>query len=57
VLAEAAGTGGRPPSEALERELLHSCRRSLAPYKVPAAIRIVPGLEVSAAGKLARPDA
>ncbi len=57
VLAEADGTGGRPPSEALERELLHSCRRSLAPYKVPAAIRIVPGLEVSAAGKLARPDA
>ena len=54
VLAE----GGAPPApEALERELLQSCRQSLAPYKVPATIRIVRGLEVSAAGKLVRPDA
>ena len=27
------------------------------PYKVPAMIRIVPALEVSAAGKLVRPGA
>src|SRR5207248_4124630 len=37
VLAEAEGTGRGPPSEALERELLHSCPRSPEPYKVPAA--------------------
>ena len=54
VLAEA---GAPPAPEALEHELLKSCRQSLAPYKVPATIRIVPGLEVSAAGKLVRPDA
>src|SRR5256886_8893794 len=57
VLAEADGTGGRPPSEALERGLLPSCPRSLAPHKVPAALPIVPGLEVSGARQLARPDA
>ena len=34
-----------------------SCRRALAPYKVPAMIKIVPSLEVSAAGKLVRPGA
>ena len=31
------------------------CRRALAPHKVPAMIRIVPSLEVSASGKLVRP--
>ena len=31
------------------------CRRVLAPHKVPATIRIVPALEVSASGKLVRP--
>jgi acyl-coenzyme A synthetase/AMP-(fatty) acid ligase len=39
---------------ALASELIELCQRSLAPYKVPAAIRLVPKLEMSSAGKLAR---
>ena len=61
VLAEDAsnrgGTGARPAPETLTRELTESCRRVLAPHKVPAMIRIVPTLEVSASGKLVRPVA
>ena len=58
VLAEeAGGRSTRPAPEALARELTESCRRALAAHKVPATIRIVPSLEVSAAGKLVRPDA
>jgi acyl-coenzyme A synthetase/AMP-(fatty) acid ligase len=56
VLAEGGGgTGARPAAEALVRELTESCRRSLPAHKVPAMIRIVPALEVSASGKLVRP--
>jgi acyl-coenzyme A synthetase/AMP-(fatty) acid ligase len=58
VLADGVGGGQPAPSaEALTRELTDACRRSLAPHKVPATIRIVPSLEVSAAGKLVRPVA
>jgi acyl-coenzyme A synthetase/AMP-(fatty) acid ligase len=58
VLAEdVGGTGRRPAASALTRELIETCRRSLAPHKVPAMIRIVPALEVSASGKLVRPVA
>jgi acyl-coenzyme A synthetase/AMP-(fatty) acid ligase len=39
---------------ALEREIIDACRRDLAPYKVPAAIRFVPALPISATGKLVR---
>jgi acyl-coenzyme A synthetase/AMP-(fatty) acid ligase len=58
VLADGV-SGKQPPpaAEALTRELTDACRRSLAPHKVPATIRIVPSLEVSAAGKLVRPVA
>jgi acyl-CoA synthetase (AMP-forming)/AMP-acid ligase II len=45
----------RPPSAELVRELTESCRHTLAAHKVPALIRIVPTLEISAAGKLVRP--
>ncbi len=47
----------RPAEEALGREILETCRRTLAPYKVPAIIRFVSALEVSASGKLVRPNA
>jgi len=58
VLSDAAGAQEpRPAAEALTRELTEACRRALAPHKVPATIRIVPSLEVSAAGKLVRPVA
>jgi acyl-coenzyme A synthetase/AMP-(fatty) acid ligase len=57
VLADESPGAARPAPEALTRELLHNCRQALAAYKVPAAIRIVPALEVSASGKLVRPNA
>jgi acyl-coenzyme A synthetase/AMP-(fatty) acid ligase len=40
-----------------QREILQICRDSLAPHKIPATIRCVPALDVTAAGKLARPHA
>jgi acyl-coenzyme A synthetase/AMP-(fatty) acid ligase len=49
--------GGRPEGAALTREIIEACRRGLPPHKVPAMVRIVPSLEVSAAGKLVRPGA
>jgi acyl-coenzyme A synthetase/AMP-(fatty) acid ligase len=47
--AEAIGRGGE-----VEREILTACRRALANYKVPAAIRFVAALDVTATGKSAR---
>lgn len=49
--------GERPAAEALTREIIEACRRCLPAHKVPAMVRIVPSLEVSAAGKLVRPGA
>jgi acyl-coenzyme A synthetase/AMP-(fatty) acid ligase len=58
VLAEERGERGRrPANEQLTRELTERCRQGLAAHKVPALIRIVPALEVSASGKLVRPNA
>lgn len=57
VLAEEIPGAARPAGDELTRELIHSCRQSLAPYKVPTMIRVVAGLEVSASGKLVRPNA
>jgi acyl-coenzyme A synthetase/AMP-(fatty) acid ligase len=37
--------------------ILADCRASLAPHKVPAVIKFVPSLDLTAAGKLARSDA
>ena len=39
---------------ALQRDILGSCRRDLAPHKVPATLRFVTSLDIGAAGKLAR---
>ena len=39
---------------AAEREILAICRSELSPHKVPAMIRFVPSLDVSATGKLVR---
>jgi acyl-coenzyme A synthetase/AMP-(fatty) acid ligase len=57
VLADETAGAARPPPETLTRELTQRCRESLAAFKVPATIRIVPSLEVSASGKLVRPNA
>jgi len=42
---------------ALKGELTEMCKLTLAPYKVPAAIRLVLSLDVSSSGKLARINA
>jgi acyl-coenzyme A synthetase/AMP-(fatty) acid ligase len=47
----------RPEGSALTREIIEACRRGLPAHKVPAMVKIVPSLEVSAAGKLVRPGA
>ena len=43
--------------ETIRTEILGRCKNSLAAYKVPAVIRFVERLDVTAAGKLARADA
>jgi len=43
--------------DALKAEILELCRGTLAPHKVPAAIRFVPSLDVMPSGKLVRRDA
>jgi acyl-coenzyme A synthetase/AMP-(fatty) acid ligase len=58
VLAEPpAAPADVGPVERIREEILGICRSSLAAHKVPAVIRIVPSLEVSASGKLVRPNA
>jgi acyl-coenzyme A synthetase/AMP-(fatty) acid ligase len=54
VLSSESDTGR---CDAIKGEILTDCRASLAPHKVPAMIRFVPALDVTAAGKLARSDA
>jgi acyl-coenzyme A synthetase/AMP-(fatty) acid ligase len=44
-------------SDEIRDKILADCRAQLAPHKVPAMIRFVPLLEITAAGKLARHNA
>jgi acyl-coenzyme A synthetase/AMP-(fatty) acid ligase len=58
VLVESPVAGSeRPAAQVLRDEIMEQCRRALAPHKVPATLTIVPALEVTAAGKLKRPNA
>jgi acyl-CoA synthetase (AMP-forming)/AMP-acid ligase II len=52
ILADAGNA-----SDKIRDEILADCRASLATHKIPAVIRFVPSLEITAAGKLARHDA
>lgn len=56
VLAEPADGQARDAAagDAIRRELLDACRRTLAAHKVPASLKLVPTLGLSAAGKLSR---
>jgi acyl-coenzyme A synthetase/AMP-(fatty) acid ligase len=54
VLADGTDSGRH---EAIRKEILTQCKASLAAHKVPAVIRFVTRLDVTAAGKLARADA
>jgi acyl-coenzyme A synthetase/AMP-(fatty) acid ligase len=58
VLADVVDAPGAPAAEeGLKNEIIEHCQQSLASYKVPAIIRFVASLEISAAGKLVRPNA
>jgi len=57
VLAEPASTADLHAADGVRTELLDACRRRLPAYKVPAMLRFVPTLELTAAGKLVRPNA
>jgi acyl-coenzyme A synthetase/AMP-(fatty) acid ligase len=54
VVADVVVTSEHAPLEALKSQILATCRGTLARYKVPAAIRFVPAIEVAASGKLVR---
>jgi len=46
-----------PAAEDIKNDLLKACRRALPAHKVPAILRFVAALELTAAGKLVRPGA
>ena len=54
VLADAQDSDAGD-AEGVKNDLLSACRRTLAAHKVPAQLRFVPSLELTAAGKLVRP--
>jgi acyl-coenzyme A synthetase/AMP-(fatty) acid ligase len=55
VLLADPGTPSGADVAQTQQEILALCRQDLAPYKVPVLVRIVPALEVTESGKLARP--
>jgi acyl-coenzyme A synthetase/AMP-(fatty) acid ligase len=62
IVAEVVLSDGQNPPDAdnaerVKNELLNACRRTLAAHKVPALLRFVQTLELTAAGKLVRPNA
>jgi acyl-coenzyme A synthetase/AMP-(fatty) acid ligase len=59
VVADVVLTEPCEPARAdeIRKKILADCRASLAPHKVPAMIKFVEKLEITAAGKLARTDA
>ena len=58
VLVDPLGESDAPGrADAIKREIVESCRSSLAAHKVPSIIRIVPSLDVTPSGKLVRADA
>jgi acyl-CoA synthetase (AMP-forming)/AMP-acid ligase II len=52
-----ADSGDVSRSEEIKSRIIADCRASLAPHKVPAMIKFVDKLDITAAGKLARSDA
>jgi acyl-coenzyme A synthetase/AMP-(fatty) acid ligase len=59
VVADVILADGNHASQSSEirDKILADCRASLAPHKVPAMIKFVSSLDITAAGKLARHDA
>jgi len=57
VLSDSEKSIDAETAEQVKNDLLNACRLTLAAHKVPALLRFVPALELSAAGKLVRPSA
>jgi acyl-coenzyme A synthetase/AMP-(fatty) acid ligase len=57
VLSEGQNAADAEHTERVKNDLLDACRSKLAAHKVPAMLRFVPALELTAAGKLVRPGA
>jgi acyl-coenzyme A synthetase/AMP-(fatty) acid ligase len=57
VLTDGDHSADPQAAEAVKTDLLNTCRRVLAAHKVPALLRFVAELEMTAAGKLVRPNA
>src|SRR5579863_1950174 len=58
VVADVVLTDGSDAASAdIKDRIIADCRASLAPHKVPAMIKFVDKLDITAAGKLARTDA
>jgi acyl-CoA synthetase (AMP-forming)/AMP-acid ligase II len=59
VVADVVLADGQDESNAgdIRARILAGCKASLAPHKVPAVIKFVASLDITAAGKLARHDA
>jgi acyl-coenzyme A synthetase/AMP-(fatty) acid ligase len=57
VLSEGQNSGDADLAERVKSDLLNACRLKLAAHKVPALLRFVQSLELTAAGKLVRPNA
>jgi len=55
VLSDTQHSADASTAELVKNDLLNACRRTLAAHKVPAMLRFVPALELTAAGKLVRP--
>ena len=54
VVAEVVARDGARADEALKAAILDLCRQRLPPHKVPALLKFVPALPLTAAGKLSR---
>ena len=54
VVAEVVAREGAEPDAALKAAILELCRASLPAHKVPALLKFVPALPLTAAGKLSR---
>jgi acyl-coenzyme A synthetase/AMP-(fatty) acid ligase len=59
VAADVVRADGAPGADdgALRQEILDLCRGELAAYKVPATLRFVPSIDVTASGKITRAEA
>ena len=54
IVADVVLEGDVSASDALRAAIIAACRQRLAPHKVPALVRFVPALAMTAGGKLAR---